>query len=100
MVRIMTTVSGSKSSGTLPKREKCGNTISVMAETSAKQNRMAVKGLMKAPASRLVRDFFFSWVTLLLPNLARLTEMASSSRPRRVVCRFFKTSLMGLVAAN
>ena len=67
MVIIMITVSGSKSSGTLPKREYRGNTISVMADTSARQNRMAVKGLMKAPARRLTRDFFFSRVTLLLP---------------------------------
>ena len=100
MVRMITTVRGSKSSGTLPSREKYGNTISVMVDTSARQNRMAVKGLTKAPARRCASDFFFSWVTLLLPYLARLAVTASSSRPRRVVRRFFSTSPSGLVAAN
>ncbi len=32
-------------------------------DTTARQKRMAVKGLMKEPATRAARDFFFSWVT-------------------------------------
>ena len=100
IVRMMTTVRQSKSSGVLPNRDKYGKTMSVMVDTTARQNRMAVKGLMNAPASRLARDFFFSCVTLLLPYLVRLTDTASESRPRSVVCRFFRTSLIGLVAAN
>ena len=81
MVRMMTTVRQSKSSGVLPKRERVGKTMSVMVETRARQSRMAVKGLTNAPASRLGRDFFFSWVTLLLPYLARLAVTASGSSP-------------------
>lgn len=100
IVRIMTTVSGSKSSDVLPSSEKYGNTISVIADTSAKKNKMAVNGLMKASASRWGSDFFFSRVTLLPPYLLRLAATPSASRPRRVVCRFFKTSWAGLVAAK
>ena len=60
MVRMITTVKGSKSSGVLPNREKYGKTMSVMVETTARQKRIAVNGLINAPARRLARDCFFS----------------------------------------
>ena len=100
IVTIMTTVNGSKSSGSLPKSDKYGNTISVMVDTSARQKRIAVKGFTKASVSRLANDFLFSRVTLLLPYLLRLIATASASRPRKVVCRLFKISCIGFVAAN
>ena len=99
MVRMITTVNGSKSSGELPNREKYGKTISVIVETTARQKRIAVKGLINAPARRFTRDCFFSCVTLFDPYFVRLTATFSSSSPRSVVCRLFKTSLIGLVAA-
>ena len=99
IVRIITAVRQSKSSGALPNREKYGKTMSVMVDTRAKKNRMAVKGLINASASRLSRDFFFSWVTLLLPYRARLADTSSISRPQRVVCSSFRTSGTGFVAA-
>ena len=41
IVRMMTTVRQSKSSGVMPNREKYGKTMSVMVDTTARQNRMA-----------------------------------------------------------
>ena len=73
--------------------------MSVMVDTRARKKRMAVKGLINASASRLARDFFFPWVTLLLPYSARLADTWSGSRPQRVVCSCFRTSLMGFAAA-
>lgn len=67
MVRMMTTVRQSKSSGVPPNSEHSGNTMSVMMDTSARQHRMAVKGLMKAPASRFTSGWRFSRVTRLAP---------------------------------
>ena len=98
IVRMITTVKGLKSSGELPNREKYGKIISVMIETTARQNRIAVNGLINAPARRFARDCFFSWVTLFVPYFVRLTDTLSTSRPQSVVCRLFKTSLTGLVA--
>ena len=100
IVRIMTTVKQSKSSGTLPNKERLGNTMSVMVETRARQRRMAVKGLINAPASRLGRDFFFSWVTLLLPYWARLAATASGSRPPSGARSSLRRTLAGAAAAS
>ena len=82
---MITTVKKSKSSGTLPKSEKYGKIISVIVETKARQNKIAVKGLINAPATRFARDFFFSWVTLFVPYLERFTDTVSASNPLSVV---------------
>lgn len=100
MVRMMMTVRQSKSSGVLPKRDRLGKTMSVMVDTNARQRRMAVKGLTNAPASRLGRDFFFSWVTLLLPYWARLAATASGSRPLRGAWSSWSRTLTGVRAAS
>ncbi len=71
-----------------------------MVDTMARQNRMAVKGLMKAPANRCPRDFFFSWVTLLLPYLERLADTARESKPHRFESSSSKTILMEWVASK
>jgi len=60
IVKMIATVRQSKSSGTLPNREKYGKIISVIVDTKARQNKMAVNGLINAPTSRFARDFFFS----------------------------------------
>lgn len=73
--------------------------MSVIVDTRARKNRMAVNGLTKASARRLASVFFFSWVTLLLPFLALLADTASASRPQSVVCSSARTSLTGWVAA-
>ena len=81
MTTMTMTVTGLKSSGVLPHIEKIGKTISVIVDTMARKKRMAVKGLIKASASRLARDFCFSRVTLLEPYLSRFTDTVSSSSP-------------------
>ena len=68
--------------------------------TRARQRRMAVKGLINAPASRLGRDFFFSWVTLLLPYWARLAATASGSRPPSGARSSLRRTLAGAAAAS
>lgn len=64
IVIMMTTVSTSASSG-IPCMT--GIRMSVTADTAARQSRIAVKGLIKAPANRCASDFFLLRVTLLAP---------------------------------
>ncbi len=67
MVRIITTVMQSKSFFVLPNSSRYGNIISVTAETNARQNKIAVNGLINAPTIRRGRDFFFCCVILFVP---------------------------------
>ena len=95
IVRMITTVRQSKSSGALPNRLIIGSSISVIKDTSARQNRMPVKGLTKASVRRLATDFLFSCVTLLGPYFARLETTPASSRPFKPEFKFFSVALIG-----
>lgn len=62
--------------------------ISVQAETIARTNKIAVKGLMNALQSLLKRDSFLPWVTLLSP-------WSSRSCSTWFVCQAFLRSAQG-----
>ena len=99
IVVMIITVSGSKSSGTLPISERAGNTMSVAAEIMARKNRIAVKGLTKASASLRASDLFLPRVTTLRPLSASLCATSSRSRPPRLDPTHVIASLSGMVAA-
>lgn len=73
--------------------------MSVQPDTRTRQKRMAVKGLMNAPASLCGSDFFFCRVTAFLPKARRLADTSSSERPRGVLLWRLSTSIAGCVAA-
>ena len=52
IVRMITTVMQSRSSGVLPNIDHSGKMMSVTVETPARKKRMAVNGLMNASAIR------------------------------------------------
>ncbi len=58
IIAIMPTVIGSKSSGSLPKREKYGKMISVIVITMARAVKITVNGFTKALTSRSGNVFF------------------------------------------
>ena len=93
MVMMMITVFGFASPGS-------AHTISVQAETAARQRRIAVKGLMKAPTNRLKSDCFFPRVMTLLPNRSREVLICASLRPSLAVLSFLSRVLASSIAAS
>lgn len=72
---MIITVSGLKFSGALPKSEKCGNAISVIADTSAKK-RMVVNGLIKTSANRGVSQSLQVYTNFVIPPFLNLLIVA------------------------
>ena len=85
IVKMITTVKKSKSSGTLPKSEKIRENHIRNRGNKRKAKQNSSKRVDKCTRHTFCQGFLFSWVTLFVPYLERFTDTVSASNPLSVV---------------